>query len=630
LAPQVSGLAAQEPAKVTEPEAKARSVEPRLQQRRVEPRSQHYAELGKPVRIETSPSREASDRALRLLEEGRWDDAVALLREARSECSTGDAGRACRLLIDYSLGYSYQLEYDGRRDPELLEVAARFYQRVLEEEPAHPATSKNLALVRVLSGELAEANSDLERALELFREAAALNPESEVARRRILGVCERLGGERLAELLTDLDAWRERFPDLARRGYVLVVERTWREDPELADRALRSYVSMLASEDRVSDGALAGLPESWGPVAELRRFFADGEWSGGEWWRSVDEELRVDLARALGHEWLVQGRSEDTEACWSGLLRDPPRPLTGSWLDLYGDLAALYANRPELDPEGRRFEELENALFHGKGEAYRSEDLEAIQRFHTVLGLIYAERGRWDAGWEPKGAVFQLSHAIRTAEQRQERGEAPYQPQARLNALLAEGYRATGDDRAPEQYLEAARAYLDTDDVDRAAEMLSAARQLPAGERPEVRELEGVVRARSRLSGDPSSVCPTAEGLFAALEHSEPEFVSRQRFKTLSDCSSRTRSSESLAYSAGALTAAVDGRITLVGAADLSRMASLRDTLRGASSESLGLSPGLYSLSTSTGTGRIVVDVPSADRAMIYLENKPPRAVVER
>jgi hypothetical protein len=388
---------------------------------------------------------------------------------------------------------------------------------------------------------------------------------------------------------------------------------------------------MLASEDRVPEGALVGLPESWGPVAELHRFFATGEWSGGEWWRSVDKELRVDLARALGNEWLVQGRSEDTEACWSGLLRDPPRPLEGPWLDLYGDLAALYTNRPELDPEGRKFEELENALFHGKGEAYRSDDLEAIQRFHTVLGLIYADRGKWDASWAPKGAVFQLSHAISTAEQRQERGEAPFQPQARLNALLAEGYRATGDNRAQEQYLEAARAYLDTDDIDRAGEMLAAAREFAEGDRPEARELERVVRARRQLPGDPSSVCPTAEDLFAALEHSKPEFVSRQRFKTLSDCSTRTRSSgERLAYSARALTAAVDGRITLVGAADLSRMASLRDTLQGASIESLGLSPGLYSLSTSGDTGRLVVDVPSADMAMIYLENKPRRVVVER
>jgi len=87
---------------------------------------------------------------------------------------------------------------------------------------------------------------------------------------------------------------------------------------------------------------------------------------------------------------------------------------------------------------GGRQRALINELFSGKGGAYESSDLAAIQRFHATLGQIYAQRGAW-AGDGATNARFQFENLLRIADRR-ERQEGYVQPLQDVKAQLAQGY----------------------------------------------------------------------------------------------------------------------------------------------------------------------------------------------
>jgi len=249
----------------------------------------------------------------------------------------------------------------------------------------------------------------------------------------------------------------------------------------------------------------------------------------------------------------------------------------GSPLALRQELALLYFHNPQLDPQGKRLDGLVWEMFRGKGDAIRKQDWPAMQEYHTVLGLIFAERGIWTTKpgeWRPASAIYQFEHALEAAQERLRR-ENFYQPLAELKARLAEGYRLTGSPGdAGRMYWYAALAYLDSDALREALTMLQKHRDF-AGESDEAALLDKLVLYRSRSPGLATELTPErAPWLFRASPLRDESFLLRQRFKIAADHAQAGPADTAVqrlssAYEAYQLVA--KNGVPLVGAGDLLR-----------------------------------------------------------
>lgn len=551
--------------------------------------------------LSADAAREISAQALELQAAGEWEQARERLAAALARCAAGGDGRECRLLLQYSLGYSYQRQSElsaaGHRSEALpgLDRAAAAYALVLEEAPEHAPTRANLLSTLLAGAEIVEESGELEEALARYARATEVAPRSATPRRRVVEIHRRLPVDALLALMPRLAAWEAEFPDVSRDGYRLVIERR-ATAPEAAERALERLLRLLVARRHLTVDDLAGLPREWRPVAELVAFLETGAWSSSGWWVGSPylEDLLPALTLAAGNGWLVAGDAAKTESCWRQAGRyAPPFGMGPEWLDLFAEQAALYAERPELDPGGEQFHVLEDRLFGAKGEAYRTHDLGAVQRMHTVLGLIYAHRGAWESGQPFHNATFQLRSAVETAERRREREGAPYDPLPHLKGLLAEGYRAQGrPEEAGRWSVAAGEAYLDSDDFEHASRYLASASTSRAS--GEAGRMKTVLALRQAVSGSEdacSATCSEISGAAPILLPSASvaqwndlelrgDFLARQRFKLLADCSKcASDATERGRLAAAALGEAVQEGVSLVGTKDLLRLESVQKSL---------------------------------------------------
>jgi tetratricopeptide (TPR) repeat protein len=571
-------------------------------------------------------ARQSAQIAQDLQAKGQWGEAQTVLARAAQACGGDAAGRACRLLIGYSQGYLN--ERQARNAPEQarawLEAAEQHYQAVLAEAPQHEATLKNLALIDRELGRPGDAERLLQRAAETdrsgtgraalllgqlyrdagqfgaalaaFERAAAANPGDAAAPQAIVALYANGPAERLGALMPRLAQWTLTLPSVAEEGYRRILMRV-PGTPE-AEQGLLPWVQVIARQGWVSASSFAGLPTGWAPLDAVVQFAAQPETQPGPdgWWmdrplrRSVLGELALAVAQApaaRAEPGRALRRLEVGLRICPGYEEYQFRPeLRAAWptrLELSRAMLSLLGRQPQLDPNGQRQRQLINELFAGKAGAYRSEDLVAMQRFHTTLGRWYAERGEWGPGGITNGR-FQLEHAIDTAEQRVKRGE-PYQPLQEEKDMLAGGYLKIGaPDQARSMYLQAAAAYLDTDQLEPAQLALANAERIatptPTADAVQATLLRQVLTTRAAL----------AEGAAAGFEQqaaqrwlgSEDErlFHKRQKFKTLADLallrSPDSNHEETTARRAGAAFLAALALNSMVGTADLVRLEGVK------------------------------------------------------
>jgi hypothetical protein len=133
-------------------------------------------------------------------------------------------------------------------------------------------------------------------------------------------------------------------------------------------------------------------------------------------------------ATVCGHHFVSRG-PQYVETCWrtgieavQHLLEQGPgsnMPLSPAvTLNLYQELALLYIRYPDFDPDQRKLHGLTNEIFEQKGLAIASHNLEAEQRFHTVLGMIFVEQKTWGSDGNPRSAAYQLLRTVEVAKQR--------------------------------------------------------------------------------------------------------------------------------------------------------------------------------------------------------------------
>ena len=580
-----------------------------------------------------------ASEAMRLHETGRSVDALALLERGVVDCGADADGRSCRVALHVRAAYIAERQSRGEKDPEPLERrAAAFYEDVLRDDPGHGPALNNLALVYRALGELARGvailqsgqstNVDMasmlavtlgdllreqkkaDEALDAYRRALREDPDDVGAAGRIVGLYRDLIPARIGELPKLLAEWSRRstLDDVVEQGHRSIMQTTYMREESLALASLVAWVELSARRRWISPRSLGILPPAWKhpAVADLARYLATPDQPpSGNWWTRVlpTRNALAGVALAIGHERLGRGDSPGARARWATGLAFAPEydayqfasELKGGWIvraDLESELASLYFKYPGLDPQQREFSRLVQDLFAGKVQVIQLGDREAIQRFHTVLGLIFAQRGQWTASPSYMGAIYQLDNAIKTADGRQsERGP---QPLPELKALLAEGYAAAGrPPGARATYIQAAAAYLDTDDLPKARAMLDRAKRISAAPQPAEPALEALVTSRSAIPGATTADIVSEGGVRksaayawifgASLPGVNAEFLARQRFKALADLSARAHdlgaTPAATRYAAEALNSSVKDVGALIDFGDLARLRSVRNTV---------------------------------------------------
>ena len=567
-------------------------------------------------------ARQATKAAQELQAKGQWEEAQILLERAAQNCGPQDTAQACRLLVRYSQGYLSERE--AGRTPEkavaLLAAAEERYLAVLAEAPQHEATLKNLALIYRELGRQDDAERLLQRAVEadrsgtgratmllaqLYRDAgkfdaalagyeraAAANPGDAAAPQAIVALYATGPSESLGALLPRLANWAPTLPAVAEEGYRRILMRV--PSTPQAEQALLPWVSLIARQGWVAASTFAGLPKGWAPLDEVIRYAATPELqpSSGGWWmqHAMRRSILAQLALATGQA--PEARAEPARALRRfevGMMVSPQyeeyqqrSELKGAWptrMEIARAMLSLLSRQPQLDPNSQQQRHLINELFAGKAGAYRSEDLVAMQRFHTTLGRWYVERGEWSGGGLTN-AKFQLEHAIDAADLRTTRGEA-YQPLQEEKELLAAGYLKLGEPaKARSMYLQAAAAYLDTDQLQPAHDALALSERIASAPTSaniaQATLLRQVLATRVSLAEKPAPAGFERQPQQSWLrgDIAQP-FLKRQQFKTLSDLALQTPDAgqdNAAAMRAGAaFQSALDLR-SLIGTADLVRL----------------------------------------------------------
>jgi tetratricopeptide (TPR) repeat protein len=583
------------------------------------------------------------DRAQQLIQGEKFSEAGSFLGDLGCGANVN-----CETLKQFSLGFLYeawaQADLEHRRI--LLARAVEFYGRAQRLSPDNVQILTNLALTArsagdletatdsaaqlvtldstrayehyLFLGDLLLARDDRPGAMRAYQSAIELNAASPEAHRRILNL--RMRPDNSREVFAFSKRLSRSFPEVAVIGFSFVINSDFRNDVERSDKALTLWSALRANLGQIGVAELDTLPnpEIWRSrgIAELHQIISGGRISL-KWWSETDERrdaisrvLRrraatiratqnLELENRLRTALQLLRKAVDIAPPYYAYFRGSLKDSTNAQLDAATDLVTLHheikagGNYSELSGvSAGQLEEMTNVLFDGKAGAYAAGQLEAIQRYHTVLGMVYYETGRIRSDWADN-ATYQLSHALSTADRIAAREPGLYKPLPELERMLATVYfRRHETKEGAERSLRAAMGFLETDNLSAATDALTLAREsgadsnrsqavatiLSSRELLQARGMQAVeveghtVKLNAQLSwlSDPNTLALDAD------------FVARQRFKVLSDLGNELREAGhvdlSRDVSAEALNAA-SGQKVLTSLQDIRRIQSIESNL---------------------------------------------------
>lgn len=598
-----------------------------------------------------TPVRDIVARVQKSAEAGDFTAATSGLQQAEAECAATPDDSSCRALVAFTRGYVNQqwaAADPGYRDAHLRDAAAA-YSQARELAPDSEAIWRNECLVRKDLGDWDFVKSSLDQATErwpalrvrhltmvgdmcadadhaadaqaYYRQALVADPADEAAQRSLLAVQRRdptITAATLLEQARTFLASEQREP--AAQSLELAIARSYRDQPRVADAALWQWVDVRLAQQNLSASSLRSLPpgDSWSTPAltELQGLLAEppqvptgGRWRDSLLGRDVAARVLLTVARTvrargdLAQAVTILQQARDLGPRFEDYRLDELKGRPNTELDAALELCILYNNLGR--DHDWDFAELEHQLFNEKTFAIASGDLASIQRYHTVLALIYVDRKRFASDWADN-AVFQLEHALRAAQQREQAEPGLLQPLPELRSLLGDAYleraRATSGttaanllDQAAQAYGEAARACLDVDRLDVAQQMLEEQRasggRLDDRERRQARALARILATRRQLDepgGAPWRVSAAGQPQLTSADdwvnaHDDlgldPAFVGRQRFKTLCDLGQRAQDAGDVAaahhFEAAALETLTPGT-RLAHARDVERLEKIQ------------------------------------------------------
>ena len=439
--------------------------------------------------------------------------------------------------------------------------------------------------------------------MQAYEQAAQSAPTAEAPAERVLELTKKGHGLNPADLSSRCKEWESLHPVLAPNCYEQFMTMVHVENGAEAEAALVSWVDIIARQDKVDKLLLEALPENWNtaalpPLSAVLR----GDLSGAtnNWWMESGprREVWARFLLAVGQQ-SASSQPQIMEGIWQTGLKIVKSDLrSGSSLELRRALALLYVRYPNLDPTGIKLREVVERIFEDKMGAIQSNDLEAEQRYHTVLGLIFAGQQKWGSDHDPYSAAFQLRRTVEVADERY-RNEAIYQPLPEIKELRVKVYERTNQPaEATKARWDAILAYMDSDQLDRAGQAIEGFQTSAGFDKASLSLLLKMRRDAVAAPPQQRNALITQLSALGPKAGVSPEFLQRQQFKALSDLvtgSAEGAETESVQAALKAFSLAVEQHVPLIGVNDLGRWQAVQQKLVnsvGGRSEKMQVGPG--------------------------------------
>ena len=519
------------------------------------------------------------------INKGEWTQAVSNMKQIRNLCN----GRpVCSEKIEFTDGYLHQEWYAADGDTTHLNQALGFYGKVVKGNSHYVGARYNSYLIYRQLGQYSKATSQLDdaksagmmgtelikgdlsfeageyrNALRNYRQTIDFDPLDKSAHRRLVTLYNyKVGSNKW--ILTHCGRMRNLgFSDLAINCLSDFINRNYRSTTQgdTVRIALLFWADLSATRNEIDPSQ---LPAEWNDQAwtELQAVLKNPKAANDvSWWR------RREVVSAPGSEFtpnvvlgkVLRSLAQDAidqndlkaaafnlETAFKAIIGgdiysflDNPKNIPQVFYDVTGELGILYTLHPDLPDAKRKFEELEDELFNGKAVAYIESRGEAIEKFHTTLGLIYAARKKWQGGGKFRNAMFQLSNAIEKAPEWRNNGN--------LKLQLSKGYLAT--DRllqAKATLIDEAKAFLNYDDLRMADSAIYKYNALGGEHNASYQEIKSIYDFRLAVAGMTTNQLRSFKEVTATINsmtggtESKSFFHRTQRFKMLSDVASQS------------------------------------------------------------------------------------------
>lgn len=454
----------------------------------------------------------------------------------------------------------------------------------------------NEGLYLTMIGDLYHSMGNLEKSKVSYQRALLSDNPPPSAGLKIIDLYKEDRNASISDIYKQcLEFEKQGNPEIAKPGYEQILlrayasergntserinERTdelYENDQSILNEVVLNWLSTTIQLEYVSPSLLvnAGLESvELEPIRELQQLFAlwaleKDPYHPGEqlrWWKSDARRNFYLLAfeKSYADHIINKGRSEYAIQLYEHVLdrlwssQDFSRPIFGREDMLLTDLVVLMAriyNNPKFKNEDK-WRNLEEHILREKGAAFQTNDLANRQKFHTILGQIYLERGEFTGGGY-RNARFQLENAISVAMRRAESDPSLYRPLPNLYYLLGNLHDTLQNRReAYDAYVNAALGYLESDNIRYSGLMIEKAsirNQQQEFDRSKLIAVETIYKTRAQIPtlnkdwfdqslNDQSTKQPPFPWLTdRAIEFVIPsDILERQRFKTLSDLSAR-------------------------------------------------------------------------------------------
>ncbi len=424
---------------------------------------------------------------------------------------------------------------------------------------------------------------------------------------------------------------RQNLPSVAATGFEYAIRLLYKTDVIKTGESLARWTAIQANLGALSAANLKRLPspQDWNFLGakQLQQMVSSEKWppsnSSLSWWE--DHPVRQDaMSRLLRLKATRLITAAERSGLSSGDRRDAQRNAinyltaaveiapkyyaylgsdlaesSNTKLDAATSLVTLHHSlKAGSDPIGlsgiseQELKEMTTVLFDGKGGAYAAGQLKDIQRYHTVIGLIYYETKR-DTSGGADNATFQLQHALRTADRIARKNPRQYEPLPELRMLLADVYQRQGKTQdSGREFLAAAMGFLEKDNLRNAGKALDNAKQRNTDitavasvlQGRKAVQAEGAALLKAQPGGNTVRLDPKLSWLQKPETLNLPErFIEGQKFKILTDLSKQIDKTEdkALANSVNelALEAASKNKV-LTSPSDVMRIQQLEVNIR--------------------------------------------------
>ncbi len=467
-------------------------------------------------------------QALKMASSGEVKVGINMLTSELSKIPENNKYDTYRSFLHFNLGYIYN-NYGYNESDDYLSKAASHYKTALEYQPKDVKILNNLILlyqqmgeydstIAILNkiikkdpdkagiyymalGDAYKSQGNVEEAAKSYGQALKSKDQAVPAGQKLIDLYDQYPNSSLDFLYQQcIEFENNDYLQLAKPGYENLLSRRSKEltpdEAAVQEKALLRWLATTIKLNYVTPDLFkdSGLDSSsYEPLKELQSQI--DLWASGtdpelatknlKWWTSTPEKYFYFLAFEKSYadyqlnyddpKYAIRTYEYILNILWS--KQDYSKPIYGRedvlMTDLIIALARIY-NNPKYKSENK-WKGLESHIIQEKGRSYETNDLVNQQKFHTILGQIYFERGEFDGGIF-KNAKFQLYNAIEVSERRAENNPQTYRPMPNLHQLLAMVYDTLKEnENAYNSYVNASLGYLESDNLRKSGEMIKAA-----------------------------------------------------------------------------------------------------------------------------------------------------------